>query len=144
MDPKEFQKQVDDQRVVEAIVTAEKQTSGEIRVFIRQGPCNDPLAAAHRELEERGMKKTPLRNAVLIYIVPASRQFAIAADEGIHLRCGEAFWTSIAADMSELLKQGKFTEALLAGIQRAGAELAKHFPKHPNDRDDLPNSILRE
>lgn len=144
MDPKEFQEQVDDQRVVEAIVTAEKQTSGEIRVFIRQGPCNDPLAAAHRELEERGMKKTPLRNAVLIYIVPASRQFAIAADEGIHLRCGEAFWTSIAADMSELLKQGKFTEALLAGIQRAVTELAKHFPKHPNDRDDLPNSILRE
>jgi uncharacterized membrane protein len=144
MDPREFQKQLDDQKIVDAIVDAEKSTSGEIRVFVRRGACANPLAAAHAELDRQGMKKTPLRNAVLIYLVPSARQFAVAADEGIHLRCGEAFWKSVAEEMSALMREGRFTEAVLAGIRRAGQELTRHFPKFDGDRDDLPNTVIRE
>lgn len=144
MDPREFQKQLDDQRIVDAIVEAEKTTSGEIRVFIRRGGCDNPLKAAHAELERHGMKQTPLRNAVLIYLVPATRQFAVAADEGIHLRCGDAFWKSVADEMSVLLREGRYTEGVLAGIRRAGQELSRHFPKFDGDRDDLPNTVIRD
>lgn len=90
------------------------------------------------------MKKTPLRNAVLIYLVPSTRQFAVAADEGIHLRCGDAFWKSVADEMSALLQEGRYTDGVLAGIRRAGQELARHFPKFDGDRDDLPNTVIRD
>ena len=144
MNPKAFQQQIDDQQLVDAIVEAEKGTSGEIRVFIRRSACLDPLAAAHAELDRQGMKRTPLRNAVLIYLVPSTRQFAVAADEGIHLRCGEAFWKSVAEEMANLLREGHYTEGVLAGIRRAGQELGRHFPKFPGDRDDLPNTVIRD
>ncbi len=144
MNPKAFHQQIDDQQLVDAIVEAEKSTSGEIRVFIRRSACLDPLAAAHAEFDRQGMKKTPLRNAVLIYLVPTTRQFAVAADEGIHLRCGEAFWKSVAEEMADLLREGRYTEGVLAGIRRAGQELGRHFPKFPGDRDDLPNAVIRD
>ena len=144
MKPREFQDQIDDPRVVQAITEAEKLTSGELRVFISRHPCTDPLEAAHREFDRQGMRKTPLRNAVLFYFVPASRQFAIAGDEGIHFRCGDVFWKDVAGEMSQLLKEGRFTDAIVAGIHRAGVEMARHFPKYPGDRDDLPNTVLRD
>jgi putative membrane protein len=102
------------------------------------------LAEAHRELDRQGMKKTPLRNAILIYLVPTSRQFAIAADEGIHLRCGNDTWNAIAREMTALLKQEHFTEAIVTAVQKCGQALAQHFPKFPSDRDDLPNTVLRD
>lgn len=143
MKTKSFQQQVDDAQISAAIQTAERGTSGEIRVFISRHPSSDPLAEARREFHRLGMAQTPLRNGVLLFFAPESQRFAIIGDEGIHLRCGEAFWPAVASEMETLLQQGRIGEAILAGIRRAGAELALHFPRHANDRNDLPDAVER-
>ncbi len=143
MNSNSFQRQIDDAKLQSAIREAERGTSGEIRVFISRFACSDPLADGRKEFDRLGMNRTPLRNAVLLYFAPESQRFAIIGDESIHLRCGEGFWKAVAGEMETLLRQGDISGAILAGIRRTGAELSLHFPRHAGDRNDLPNSVVR-
>jgi uncharacterized membrane protein len=86
------------------------------------------VAAAQRHFAKTGMALTPGRNAVLIFLAPRSRQFAVIGDQGVHTACGDAFWTELTAAMEGYFKRGEFTAGLLHGIERAGALLAAHFP----------------
>ncbi len=144
MKPKQFISQLDEKKIVAAIAEAEKKTSGEIRVYISDKKRDDPLTAAKNRFEKLGMTKTRLRNGVLIYIAPVSQKFAIVGDSGINEKCGEKFWRRLSAEMSELLKEGKFTQAIVQTLNEAGAMLARYFPAAPDDKNELPNKILRD
>ena len=143
MKPEEFLNQLDDARIVASIGEAERQSSGEIRVYVSHKIREDALAAAYVRFQKLGMVRTRQRNAVLIYFAPRTRQFAIVGDTGVHQKCGDDFWQGISAAMSAQLRQGKFTEAIVDAIQKTGALLAQHFPRDPDDRNELPNEIVR-
>jgi uncharacterized membrane protein len=132
---------IDHPRVVAAIAAAERRTSGEIRVLLARHKAADPVAAAQKHFEHLGMTHTSHRNGVLIFLAPRSRTFAVIGDQGIHEKCGDAFWTELAAAMTEHFKRGDFTAGLVHGIEHAGALLAEHFPSVPGDRNELPNAI---
>jgi uncharacterized membrane protein len=80
----------------------------------------------------------------LLFFAPPSSRFAVFGDEGIHLRCGGEFWKTVTGEMETLLRADRLREAVLTGIQQTGAELSRHFPKFPSDRDDLPNTVVRD
>lgn len=141
--PDEFLDQLDDAKIIAAIGAAESNSSGEIRVYVSHKKREDALAAARLRFQKLGMAKTRQRNAVLIYFAPLTRQFAIVGDTGIHQKCGADFWPDISMAMSAQLKQGKFTEAIVDAIQKTGALLAQHFPRDPDDRNELPNEVER-
>jgi uncharacterized membrane protein len=132
---------VDEQRVTAAIAAAEQRTSGEIRVLVARQPATDPVAAAQQHFARLGMTQTAGRNGVLIFIAPALRTFAVVGDTAVHEKCGDAFWRELADAMSERFKRGEFTEGLVLGIDRAGALLAAHFPRRPDDRNELPDTM---
>jgi len=144
MNAKEFINRLDEARVIRAIAEAERKTSGELRVYVSHRRRADPLAFAQKRFLELGMTRTRYRNAVLIYLVPRTRQFAIVGDQGVHEKCGDAFWQSVSAGMSDLLKQGRFTDALLDAIQKVGDVLARHFPRESDDQNELPDRIVRD
>lgn len=141
MKPKIFINQVDDAKIVDAIARAERQTSGEIRIYISEQEAPDPLAEAKKQFTLLGMEKTEQRNAVLIFIAPKTQTFAIVGDTGVHTKCGENFWDATAAKMRAHFKESKFTEALLIGIDSIAEALKTHFPCAPNDRNELPNTL---
>jgi uncharacterized membrane protein len=132
---------VDHDRVVAAITAAEMKTSGEVRVLVAREKAPDPVAAAKWHFERLGMTKTELRNGVLIFLSPASHTFAVIGDTAIHEKCGDAFWRLLAAAMENHFKKGDFTTGLVHGVERAGALLAEHFPRSPNDTNELPNRV---
>jgi uncharacterized membrane protein len=132
---------IDQARVVAAISAAELKTSGEIRVLLARSKAADPVAAAQRHFERLGMTQTKERNGVLIFLAPRSHTFAVLGDTAIHEKCGDAFWTELAAAMTEHFKRGDFTAGLEHGITRAGALLAGHFPRSPDDVNELPDEI---
>src|SRR6266536_4311623 len=144
MNPKEFINRLEEGRIVNAITDAERTTSGEIRVYVSHRKRADALAFAQKRFVGLGMNKTRHRNAVLIYVVPRTRQFAVVGDAGIHEKCGDAFWQQVSAGMSELLKQGRYTEAILDAIQRIGDALTRHFPRDKDDENELPDQISRD
>ena len=132
---------IDHDRVVAAIARAERQTSGEIRILIARNRTADPVAAARRHFVRLKMERTRDRNAVLIFIAPRSRSFAVIGDQGVHEKCGEQFWRELAASMGGLFRQGDFTAGLVHGIERAGALLAAHFPPDPGGANELPDAV---
>ena len=145
MNAPEFIQQLREDEIVAAIRAAEQKTSGELRVFIsRQEDVPDPVAAAQQEFDRLGMTQTRERNGVLIYLAPGPRKFAVIGDTGIHARCGKSFWQELADSMRARFHTGEFTSGIVEGINRAGELLAIHFPRTPDDRDELPNQVERD
>ncbi len=144
MKPREFLNLLDEQKIEAAIAEAEARTSGEIRVWVSAKTVDDPVARATQRFDKIGMRKTRERNAVLIYFAPASQKFAVIGDTAIHEKCGQSFWEETAAEIREKLVAGNFTEAVIGAVKKAGEVLARHFPPHPENPDELPNTILRD
>jgi uncharacterized membrane protein len=141
MSAPKFVKQLREDEIVEAICAAERKTSGELRVFISHKSVEDPVAAARAEFARLGMEKTRERNAVLIFLAPATRKFAVIGDLGVHARCGDDFWQELARAMTAHFRKSEFTEGIVQGIKRAGELLAEHFPRRPDDGNELSDRV---
>jgi uncharacterized membrane protein len=125
----------------QAIVAAEKNTSGEIKVHIESKCEGDVLTRATQVFEKLGMHKTKLRNGVLFYLAFEDRRFAIFGDAGINAAVPENFWDNIKVGMQIKFRSGQFTEGLVEGIRQAGLHLTAHFPLREGDVNELPNDI---
>ncbi|MBI3852946.1 MAG: TPM domain-containing protein [Verrucomicrobia bacterium] len=141
MRAQEFLNQLQHDDIVAAIRKAEGKTSGEIRVLVSHKKLVDPMAAAQRAFLRMGMTKTKRKNAVLIFVAPRSRNFAIIGDQGVHSRCGDAFWRGVRDEMTTHFRKAEFTQAILHGIRKAGDLLAQHFPRRPDDRNELSEEV---
>ena len=133
----EFISRLDEAQILAAIQAAERKTSGLLRVFISRRSY--ALAAAEKHFNALGLRRTPQHNAVLIFVAPKSRTFAIFGDAAVHQRCGESFWTALRDEMTTHLKDSRYTDALVHAITRAGDLLATHFPPGTSP-DPAPDS----
>lgn len=144
MKARDFLSRLHHDEVVSAIQEAEKKTSGEIRVFITRKPVEEPVEIAKRHFVDNGMEKTRERNGVLIFVAPRTQKFAVVGDTAIHVRCGEEFWRELTAEMGGHFRQSEFTQGLVHGVKKAGELLAKHFPRKPDDKNELPDTVIRD
>lgn len=138
-----FLSEQDEQHVIDAIKTAEKNTSGEIRVHIESTSKTKPFDRALEVFEELEMFKTAQRNGVLIYVAVADKSFAIYGDKGIHDVVPENFWNNTKDLMQAHFVKGEFKEALVVGILKAGEKLKAHFPWQTDDENELSNEISK-
>jgi uncharacterized membrane protein len=139
-----FFDELDNERIVKAIVEAERASSAEIRVHVTRRRPADLEAQAKRRFERLGMTRTAARNGVLIYVAPNIRRFEILGDTAIHEKAGQSFWDAVAGEMEALFREHKFNDAIVRGVTRAGEELAKHFPRGHADVDELSNVVDEE
>jgi uncharacterized membrane protein len=129
------------EKIVEAIKSAEKNTSGEIRVHLENNLKGDVLDRAAFLFQKLRMHTTEKRNGVLFYLAVADRKFAIIGDAGINAVTPENFWDEIKANMLSLFKEEKFTEGIIKGINMAGDALKKYFPYKSEDVNELSDEI---
>jgi len=141
MRTKEFLGKLEHDRIATAIATAEATTSGEIRVFIQRGKVADAVSAARTQFERLGMTQTRERNAVLVFIAPRAQKFAVIGDRGVYEKCGEPFWEALTQAMRPHFQEQRFTDAIVHAVREAGSLLAQHFPRRPDDRNELPDSV---
>ncbi|GAB4178916.1 MAG: TPM domain-containing protein [Terrimicrobiaceae bacterium] len=143
MGHREFLKLLDESAIVDTIRSAERMTSGEIRIFVsRKKPPRDGVySAALRQFRKLGMQHTAEHNGVLLYLAPRTREMAIAADEGIHAKCGAVAWRRILATLKPGLSGNDPTGAICQAVRDIAAVLAKPFPHRPGDRNELPDSL---
>jgi len=144
MKPADFLSRLDEKRIIAAIAEAERRSSGEICVYISRRKRSDALEFARARFKKLGMTRTRHRNAVLIYLAPLTRQFAVVGDTGVHEKCGEDFWNHVVAAMRPNLQAEKFTEAILEGIRKIGELLARYFPRDPGDKNEIADQIIRD
>jgi uncharacterized membrane protein len=127
--------------IKQAVLNAELDTSGEIRVHIENKCSGDVLIRAAQIFKKLKMDRTELHNGVLIYLAVENRKFAIIGDEGINKVVPENFWEQIKTNMLNHFREGRFTLGLSEAITEAGKQLKHHFPHDKNDVNELPDDI---
>lgn len=133
----------DENEIIEAIRTAESNTSGEIRIHI-EGSTSEPTEQRALEVfHQLKMNNTKLQNGVLIYVAITDKAFAICGDKGINDVVANDFWDTTKDIMQNYFKQGDFKQGLVAGILIAGEQLKQYFPWDETDTNELSNEISK-
>lgn len=133
----------EEQEIVQAIVEAEKDTSGEIRVHIEDHSEKPPLERAQEVFFTLNMQNTKDRNGVLFYVGVADKHFAIIGDEGINKVVDANFWNSTKDIVIDNFKNKNNKDGLVNGIREAGKRLKEFFPYQSDDIDELSNEISK-
>ncbi len=124
------------------IARAEVRTSAEIRVSLAPWFWGDVRRTAERAFQRLGMATTREHNAVLLFVVPARRSFAVIGDTAIHARVGTRYWVEIVERLSAAFAGEQYTEGLRAAIEAIGERLAREFPADAaHNPDELPNTL---
>jgi uncharacterized membrane protein len=131
------------QEMVEAIKKAEKNTSGEVRVFI-EGKCKyvDPVERAKEIFFSLKMENTKDRNAVLLYMAIDDHQLALFADEGIYQRLGAKYWDEEVKKIIAAFTKDDYTGGICLVINDIGEALQAEFPYERSDKNELPDEII--
>jgi uncharacterized membrane protein len=132
------------QVIVEAIRSAEKCTSGEIRVFV-ESRCRyvDPLDRATEVFAGLNMQRTTARNGVLVYVALKDRQLAVLGDQGIHQKVGQEFWNQQVRNILSHFNKADYAGGIAAVVTEIGHALEAHFPfDRSNDSNELPDDIV--
>jgi uncharacterized membrane protein len=127
--------------IKQAILNAELDTSGEIRIHIENNCPGDVLDRAAYIFEKLKMKETENRNGVLIYLSLNHRKFAIIGDAGINAVVPENFWDNIKEEMLMKFRENNFSLGLSIAITKTGEQLKKFFPHQKDDINELTDEI---
>lgn len=132
----------DQSRIIAAIQSAEKLSSGQIKVHVEaRCPGGDPYARAVALFGELGLQKTRDRNAVLLYVATRDRRFALVGDSGIHEEVGSQFWAEASTRLTEAFRRGAFGDGLCGAIEAVGARLAARFPPRSDGSNEIDDGI---
>ena len=136
-----FMSEADLEAVRLAITEAEAATSAEIRVHVDHRCPGDPIRRAAAVFERLGMHRTAGRHGVLIYVAISHRKLAVIGDEGIHVRVGETYWQGLVTDVLAHFRDQRPRDGLLHAVAELGAALHQHFPRDPDDRNELSDEV---
>ncbi|MEW2922967.1 TPM domain-containing protein [Muricauda sp. ANG21] len=139
----EFLTADEEQEIINAILEAEKNTSGEIRVHIEGTSKIDHFSRAQQLFHFLKMDNTKEGNGVLIYVAVDDKKFVIYGDTGIDRAVPKGFWDTTKDVMSAHFKKGQFKQGIVEGILMAGKELESHFPWDHNDTNELSDAISK-
>jgi len=97
---------------------------------------------ALRAFYEKGLYRTREETGILIFISTLERKVWILGDRGINSRIPPGSWQTLAGDLAAGLGSGRSADALCRVIAGCGSELARHFPRRVDDRNELPDEII--
>ena len=142
--PKEFFSAKDKEQIVQAIRNAERETSGEIRVYVEsRNPLVNVMERAAEIFFNLKMQQTDDRNAVLLYIAMKDKELALFGDEGIYKRVGAEYWNNEVKNMISQFSKDNISNGIEQCIQHIGQTLKEKFPYNTTtDRNELPDDIV--
>jgi uncharacterized membrane protein len=141
---KEFFTAEQQQQMVDAIQEAERNTSGEVRVFI-ESRCTyvDAVDRAQEIFFNLKMEQTEDRNAVLLYMAVDDHQLALFADEGIYKRLGREYWNQEVKKIIADFRKDDYTKGICTIVTDIGNALKAEFPyDRKGDKNELPDEII--
>ncbi|MEL6303930.1 MAG: TPM domain-containing protein [Bacteroidota bacterium] len=133
----------EEQEIVQAILEAEKNTSGEIRVHIEASATIDHFSRAQQVFHFLKMDNTKDENGVLLYVAVNDRKFVIYGDRGIDRVVPRGFWDATKDVIANHFKKGDFKTGIIEGILKAGEELEQHFPWEHGDTNELSDEVSK-
>lgn len=138
-----FITEADEKAIINAIKSAEKNTSGEIRVHLEPHCKTSTEERAKTVFQMLNMHHTEQHNGVLFYLAVNDHQFYILGDSGIHKKVDDNFWESTKEVVIKQFKNGQFAQGLIDGILMAGNQLKTFFPYQSDDTNELSDEISK-
>ena len=141
---REFFSAKDNEHIVEAIRMAEKETSGEIRIYVEsKNTYVDAIDRAAEIFFKLKMQETAERNAVLLYIAMDHQELALFADEGIYKKAGAEYWNNAVKNMLAQFTKDNISNGIVQCISQIGETLKEKFPySATDDKNELPDEIV--
>lgn len=137
------------ERIAGAIGASERKHGGELRFVVEAALTPGEVAGgvsprqrAWQVFGELGAWDTEENCGVLIYVLLAERRIEIVADRGIQRAVGGEPWQRICEAMQERFRSREFEAGALEAIEAVTGLLAAHFPRRPDDRNELPNELV--
>ncbi|MBL7765328.1 MAG: TPM domain-containing protein [Chitinophagaceae bacterium] len=129
--------------ILDAVRNGEKNTSGEIRLYI-ESRCRymDPGIRAQEIFVQLQMHQTIDRNGVLIYIAYHDRDFALIGDKGIFEKTPTEFWRKESLQLSQHFSQQQYVQGICKCVDAVAQLLKTHFPTHGETKNELPDEII--
>ena len=106
----------------------------------RVGEAVDRFALA--SFAEHGLHLTRDHTGILILVSLLEHRVEILADRGINDKVEPGTWDAVVSTLTAGLKASAACDAFCTAIARCGEILAHHFPRQPDDRDELPNRLV--
>lgn len=134
------------EKISEEIRNQEQETSGELRVSIKHkrgffDRKRSIRELAIREFHRLGMNNTRDKSGILFFLLLNDREFYILPDEGITSKLPQAFWDELAKKTEQYFKEKNFFEGIIYTLKECGKVLAEHFPRKPDDINELSDNV---
>ncbi|MEN9571161.1 MAG: hypothetical protein RL172_2392 [Bacteroidota bacterium] len=130
--------------IVQSIRDAERQTSGEIRVFVEsKNPLVSTIERAAETFFMLKMDQTAHRNAVLLYLAIDHHEVALFGDQGIYELVGGDYWQKEVKEMTSKFTRHDIPGGIINCIHHIGQTLKEKFPYEAvSDKNELPDNIV--
>jgi putative membrane protein len=91
-----------------------------------------------------GLHYTREHTGILILASLLEHRVEVLADKGINEKVPAGTWDEVVQILTNGLKSGYAFDAFCKAIERCGEILAQHFPRPPDDQDELANKLVTE
>jgi uncharacterized membrane protein len=118
----------------------EQQTSCEIRIHLESKNNADLMDRAAFVFDHLGMRRTKLRNAILIYIQIQPSQIAVIGDAGLSFIATDQ-WKEWVDILTTQFKTGAFENGVKECLGAIAKTVQSEFPYQADDVNELTNQI---
>ena len=122
-------------RISNQIKKSEQNTSGEIRISIKEKRSllefkKDVRELAEKEFKKLGMTGTRDKTGILLFLLLGER------------KVDQDTWDKVRDEIQNNFREGKFSSGIIKGIERVGIILSEHFPIRKDDTNELSNKVI--
>ncbi|PXA84638.1 hypothetical protein DMC47_39710 [Nostoc sp. 3335mG] len=86
--------------------------------------------------------RTRAKTGVLLYLSLAEHRAEIIADAAISAKVTPETWGAAMAALIDAVKDGRPGDGMVASIGQIGQVLSEHFPRSPDDTNELPDRLI--
>lgn len=90
----------------------------------------------------RKVHETRDRTGILIYISLFEHTVRVLADTGIDARVGRDVWKGVVNTITNGIHEKRQGAAICSAVEQCGRLLASHFPRTPDDRNELEDVMI--
>ena len=109
-----------------------------------------PHGTKARRVRRRGLllfrlateNRTRAKTGVLLYLSLAEHRAEIIADAAINAKVTPETWGAAMAALIDAVKDGRPGDGMVASIGQIGQVLSEHFPRSPDDTNELPDRLI--
>ena len=94
------------------------------------------------EFYSRGLYRTREENGILIFLSCLEKRVVVLGDRGIHTKMGDRHWNDVRDRIIQGIREGRACEGICAAIESCGRALAEHFPRRPDDANELTDQVI--